>query len=142
VGSDPDAGQKWKPALLSKCPKNLHVLWAEYESGIGGNKPARLFAQADRGKVKYKYCQRKIVWDAIENMRTRGVSAAAAIERIYTECDGPTTPVHAVINKLREWRRAGEGNPRLCIDPPDVRFRDDRRMGCETCIKQEATDGI
>ena len=28
------------PANLCKCPKNLYVLWAEFESGVGGNKPA------------------------------------------------------------------------------------------------------
>ena len=29
------------PANLCHCPKNLYVLWAEYESGVGGNKPAK-----------------------------------------------------------------------------------------------------
>ena len=51
------------PANLCKCPKNLYVLWAEFESGVGGNKPARLFTASERGKVKFKYCRRKIVWD-------------------------------------------------------------------------------
>ena len=39
------------PANLCSCPKNLYVLWAKYESGVGGNKPARLFNRAERGKV-------------------------------------------------------------------------------------------
>ena len=38
---------------LSKCPKSLYVLWQEYEFGIGGRKPAKLFSAMERGKVKY-----------------------------------------------------------------------------------------
>ncbi|KAL3763929.1 LOW QUALITY PROTEIN: hypothetical protein ACHAW5_008367 [Stephanodiscus triporus] len=63
------------PANLCKCPKNLYVLWAEFESGVGGNKPARLFTASERGKVKFKYCRRKIVWDVIDNLVRRGLSS-------------------------------------------------------------------
>lgn len=104
-----------KPAQLSACPKNLYVLWAEYESGIGGNKAARLFTPVERGAVKFKYCRRRIAWGVIENMVNRSIAADVAIDTIYQECGGPNTRVNAVINKLKVFRRIG--NPQLHMDP-------------------------
>ena len=60
-----------RPPNLCRCPKNLYVLWSEFESGVGGNKPARLFTASERGKVRFMYCHRKIVWDAIEALVKR-----------------------------------------------------------------------
>ena len=50
-GSGSNESEVVHPANLCSCPKNLYVLWAKYESGVGGNKPARLFNRAERGKV-------------------------------------------------------------------------------------------
>ena len=96
-----------RPPNLSKCPKNLFVLWAEFESGVGGNKPARLFTASERGKVKFMYCRRNIVWDAIDNLVKRGLSSDVAIDRIYNECGGPNTKVNDVIAQLKQFRRTG-----------------------------------
>ena len=104
------------PANLCKCPKNLYVLWDEYESGSGGNKPARLFTPAERGRVKFKYSRRKIVWDVIENMCNRNVAADVAIDRIYAECGGQDTPVNSIIKRLREAKKSG-GIANLHIEP-------------------------
>ena len=95
------------PAILCNFPKNLYVLWAEYESGVGGNKPARLFNRAERGKVQFKYCHRKIVWDAVEALVQRGLTSDVAIDRIYSECGGPNTKVNDVIKELKHFRRVG-----------------------------------
>ncbi len=94
-------------ANLCHCPKNLHVLWAEYESGVGGNKPARLFNKTERGKVRFKYCCRKIVWDAVEALVQRGLTSDVAIDRIYSECGGPNSKVNEVIEELKRFKRVG-----------------------------------
>lgn len=94
------------PANLMKCPRDLFVLWAEYEAGIGGNKPARQFSPAERGKVKFKYCRRKIVWDVIDAMINAGCSAQVAIDRIYDEYGRLT------VTEIKKAKATG-GNPRL-----------------------------
>ena len=95
------------PANLCSCPKNWYVLWAEYESGVGGNKPAKLFNKAERGKLRLKYCSRKIVWDAVEVLVQRGLTSDVAIDRIYSECGGPNTKVNDVIKELKHFRSVG-----------------------------------
>jgi hypothetical protein len=44
----------------NRQPTNTHLLWEEYEHGIAGRKAARLL-QERRGRVKHKYCRRKLV---------------------------------------------------------------------------------
>ena len=56
---------------LSKTPKTLFVLWQEWEVGIGGRKPAKLFTRVERGRVKFIYCRRKILWETVA-MLVRG----------------------------------------------------------------------
>ncbi len=99
---------------MVKAIKDLHVLWDEYESGIGGNKAAREFTAMERGNVKFIYCRRKIVWDVIDNMCNRGISSDAAIDLILKECGGSKTTVSAVISNLKKFRITG--NARLHID--------------------------
>jgi hypothetical protein len=85
----------------------LYVLWADNESGVGGNKPARLFNKTERGKVRFKYCHRKIVWDAVEALVQRGLTSNVAIDRIYSECGGPNSKVNEVIKELKHFKRVG-----------------------------------
>jgi regulator of replication initiation timing len=49
-------------ATLSPNPKNLFILWQEYEIGLGGRKAAKLFTREERGRVKHKYSRQKVVW--------------------------------------------------------------------------------
>ena len=114
VGGGNAGGVRVKPANLVGAIKDLHVLWNEYESGIGGNKPAREFTAQERGKVKFTYCRRKIVCDVIDNMCNRGISSDAAIDIIKDECGGSKTTVSAVISKLKKFRI--DGNARLHMD--------------------------
>jgi hypothetical protein len=107
--------QPIRPANLCKCPKNLYVLWAEYESGVGGNKAARMFNLSERGKVRFAYCRRKIIWDTVDGLVRRGLTSDVAIDRIYSECGGPTMKVNQVIAKIKEFRKYG--NPALHINP-------------------------
>ena len=52
-------------AKLSNHPRCLHLLWNEYEFGIGVNKAAKLFTPEEPGKMKHRYCLRKIFWDTV-----------------------------------------------------------------------------
>jgi hypothetical protein len=70
-------------AKLSKYPKTLYVLWQEYEFGLEGNKPAKMYTPAERGANKCSYCRRKVFWDAIETLMQRGASSDVAIDTVY-----------------------------------------------------------
>ena len=70
-------------ANLSAHPRTLFELWDEYTVGIGGSKPAREFTASERGRCKYKYYRRKLVWDVISRMTATGLSSHVAIDRIY-----------------------------------------------------------
>ena len=96
------------PVNLRNCPQNLYALWAEYESGIGGNKPARLFIASERGAVWFKYCRRKIVWDAVEALVQRGMTSDIAIDRMYSECGGINAEVNDVLSRLKHFRVIGD----------------------------------
>ncbi len=75
-----------RPALLCKTPRTLSVLWDEYQNGIGGNKPARLFTPRERGNtangVKHKYHDRKVIWKCMERLIRAGCTEQEAIHQI------------------------------------------------------------
>ena len=102
-------------ATLSSCPRTLYVLWQEWEVGIGGRKAARLFTARERGRVKYSYHRRKVVWDAIQHQVYVGHTAERAIDRIYN-LYGVGSTVTTIINHLRRARN--ENNGQL---PPELR---------------------
>ena len=80
-----EAGRVSGPLVdLSSCPKNLYDLWAEYTTGLGGRKAARDFTTRERGgKLKFKFCQRKVFWDCIVKHVNAGYTAHTAIDRVY-----------------------------------------------------------
>jgi Pre-mRNA cleavage and polyadenylation specificity factor len=90
-------------AALSPNVKCLYELWHEYQHGIGGRKAARLFTAQERGRVKHKYTRRKVVWDCVDQLVRSGITANAAIDRIYAVY-GQSSPVTVIINKLRKDR--------------------------------------
>jgi hypothetical protein len=100
-------------AELSKTPRNLFDLWIEYQHGIGGNKAAKDFTYTERGKCKFKYCRRKVVWDCISKHVNAGYLAATAIDRIY-QCYGRSQNVSAIIVSMVHDKRTG-GHPNLRI---------------------------
>jgi hypothetical protein len=102
-------------STLSPTPRTLYILWQEYEFGIGGRKPARLFTPAERGKVKYSYHRRKVVWDVIASLVRAGDTAQVAIDRIY-EVYGAAMTVSHIINMMRRDRRTYNGcHPQLRV---------------------------
>ena len=101
------------PPSLMPNPKSLFDLWDEYDlNGVGGRKPARLFSQTERGRVKYKYTRRKVVWDIIKKLVDLGHTSQRAIDMIY-EVYGGQTSVTDIINRLRKDKRNGTLNPNI-----------------------------
>jgi hypothetical protein len=91
------------PATLSPHLRTLHQMWQEYEIGIGGRKAARLFLAVERGRVKYTYHRRKVLWDAVQFQVLAGHTAELGIDRIYTVY-GKNTTVSRIINRMRQDR--------------------------------------
>ena len=88
---------------LISSPKTLYDLWDEYTIGIGGRKPAKEYTPRERGKVKYKYTRRKVVWDTISKLTNAGLHSHVAIDRIY-EYYGREKTVTQVIELMRRDR--------------------------------------
>ena len=98
-------------AVLSKCPRTLHTLWNEYEFGLGNRKAAKNFTAVERGRVKYIYHRRKVVWHKVAEMVRSGWSAHDACNRLY-EVYGHNSTVTQIINRMRTDRKNG-GHPEL-----------------------------
>lgn len=71
-------------STLCKCPKSLHVLWQEYEFGVGGRKAAKTFSSKERGAVKFNYSLRNHFWMLMNRMISRGYTHTSAIDKIYS----------------------------------------------------------
>ena len=82
----------------------LHQLWDKYIKGIGNNKPAKDFTRLERGRHKFVYCRRKIVWDVVANLVCTGVPASEAIQQIYTAY-GANKSVTTIINAIKKDKK-------------------------------------
>lgn len=91
---------------LSKTPRDLYILWKEYEFGLDGQKPAKDYTSAERGANKFIYCRRKKLWNLVELMIRRGATCDAAIDRIYTVY-GRYMSVTNILNALAEDAKNG-----------------------------------
>ena len=69
--NDPQDSTVPYEATLSNCPRSLFDLWQEYKFGLQGWKAAKRFKSRERGRVKYKYHRRKVVWDTILRLLRR-----------------------------------------------------------------------
>ena len=99
-------------ATLSPTPRNLYLLWQEYQHGIGGRKAAKLFTPQERGRVKFKYSRRKVVWDCISTLVRSGMTANVAIDHIY-QVYGANATVTQVVNRMRRDRIDNNLHPLL-----------------------------
>lgn len=97
-------------ARLSANPRTLYALWNEYTVGIGGRKAARLFSAQERGREKYKFHRRKVVWEVINRLIRSGRTAQTAIDMIYAVYGHVS--VTTIINRMRQDRALG-GHPNL-----------------------------
>ena len=95
------------PATLMPTPRSLHDLWQEYQHRVGGRKAARLFSYSERGRVKHRYCRRKVVCDLIDDLVVRqGHTADAGIDRIYAVYGGQTSVTNIIIGLKRDKKMA------------------------------------
>ncbi len=53
---------------LSKWPRDLWVLWKEWEQGLGGGKPEKAFTSAEQGANKFSFLHQKVFWNTVEGM--------------------------------------------------------------------------
>lgn len=100
-------------STLSPLPRTLYDLWTEYQYGIGGRKAAKDFTATERGRVKYSYHRRKVVWDVIAGLVRAGHTSNVAIDRIY-DVYGRGQSVTNIINRMRRDRAQG-GHPNLRV---------------------------
>jgi Transcriptional activator of glycolytic enzymes len=101
------------PATLSKNPKTLHSLWQEFEEGLGGRKPAKMFTARERGRVKQMYYRRKVVWDTVALLIRAGYTAQTAIDQIYETYRADQSVTNVIRVMLRD--RQGGGHPNLRV---------------------------
>jgi hypothetical protein len=98
-------------ATLLKNPRSsIYILWQEFEFGIGiaGRKAAKAFTAEERGRVKYNYHRRKVVWDKISEMIRAGHTSNTAIDAIYDAYGRASMSVTAIIiQMLRQDKRTG-----------------------------------
>ena len=98
-------------AVLCKRPKSLHVVWHEYEFGVGGKKAAKLFTHEERGRNKFTYCLRKPFWELVEDMIRHGYNHNTAIDKIEDEHRNMTvTATLQAIKKARRQQLSGGGS--------------------------------
>jgi hypothetical protein len=89
---------------LSKNPRDLYVVWKEWEFGLNGTKPARDFTIHERGANRFAFSRRKNVWDAVTRMIAHGFTSDTAIDRIYLVY-GRKKSVCTICNLLAKDRR-------------------------------------
>lgn len=92
-------------ACLGKCPKTLNDLWHEYIFGLTGNKPAKDFTRAERGKVRFTYARRLVFWERCSEMIRMGYTAETAIDKIYTAYANCGSSVTKIINAMMQDRK-------------------------------------
>ena len=100
---------------LSRAPKILHELYTEWQFGIGGRKPARLWNSQERaqraGGIKQKFYRRSVVWKLMSTLVNRGCNVQEAIHMIK-EAYGHNCTVSQYIDKIIKDRQNG-GHPNL-----------------------------
>ena len=97
-------------ARLSDKPKTINDLWQEYQHGIGGNLPARLFRSRERGRCKTNYSRRNLVWTVVKDLILAGLDADVACDRIY-QAYGHNKSISYITNAMyRDKRLAGGKN--------------------------------
>ncbi len=97
------ANEDRRVALL-KCPRDLWVLWREWEQGLGEGKPAKAFTHAEQGANKFSFSRRKVFWDIVEDMVKRGNTLDVAIDQIYWVY-GWNNLVTKILKKMRRDKR-------------------------------------
>ena len=109
-------------AFLIERPKSLAEIWQEYDTGVNGNKAARLFTPAERGRVRKKYSRRNLAWTKIEAGIRAGRGHQEAIDELYSQY-GASCTVTQILNKI-----SSENNARRLSALADVMVEERIRM--------------
>ena len=96
VGPPPDN----RPATLTSNLRTLHAIWTEYEFGIAGNRPAKLFSRKERGACRHMYAKRKLVWDKVILLIRAGHLWEQACDLIYQAYGQNLSPT-AIFRKIQ-----------------------------------------
>jgi len=115
----PRGGRIWPK--LSPNIKDLRVLWAEYEHGISGRKPARAWTREERGgggdtKVKQTFYRRNNIWKIQKLLINKGYtvhSANALIEETYGASSSITSISKAIVQDRKQHRAHGGLHPKF-----------------------------
>ena len=97
-----------RPAQLVRGSKlrSLGDLWLEYEIGLDGNKPAKLFTIAEKGMVSSLYSFRKIFWSVMEKLLQRGHTLESALG-VFERVHGSSSSITTIIRELKKERLNG-----------------------------------
>jgi len=106
VAERPRIGIEARRVRLSKCPRDLWVLWREWEQGLGDGKPAKEFSQHERGANKFSFSRRKVFWDTVEELVKRGNTSDVSIDKIY-RVYGWNNSVTKILNEMRSDKKRG-----------------------------------
>ena len=86
--------------LMPRIP-TIGMLWQEFQSGIGSNKPAKLFTSYDRGKNRFVYSRRKVFWDLMVKLIEEGYSSTSALTNIDVVYGYGGASVSKLISRIR-----------------------------------------
>ena len=109
----PQAAAPLKADLLAH-PRTLHNLWAEWQFGGPGRKPAKDLNSGKQGAVKISYSFRKAFWDKVAEMVRAGYTAHVACDKIYA-CYGKSISVTDILRKTKADHRSGQWPDRLIV---------------------------
>ncbi len=90
---------------LSKCPRDLWVLWKGWDQGLGGEKPAKAYTPAKRGANKFSFLHRKVFWDTVKGMIRRGQMADVAINNVYRAYEWNQSVTKKMNRMKDDWRK-------------------------------------
>lgn len=105
-----------KEGALSKAKRAL----TEYQDGLSGRKPARLFTTQERNfKLnKQKYYRRNVIWQCMKRQIARGLTpeqAAAELHTIYGAKTNPTAISKMLVADKRRYSHNGGYHPNLSV---------------------------
>ena len=92
----------------------IQAFWQEYEHGIGGRKPAKLFTRQERGIRRFLYSKRKLVWDKISLLVRQGYGWEAACDSIYAAY-GRNLSIAQIMRQIQVDNRLPVENRRLRV---------------------------
>lgn len=82
-------------------------MWQEWIFGTGGRKAAKNFNRTERGgKLKSKFCRRKVFWDCVSKHVNAGFEAQTVIEKIR-QAYGYDLTVYRILERMTEDKKKG-----------------------------------